>query len=151
MIRGKSSTTCGTDVYQVPAVVLPQVRIADFSGKAHPHRWPALVDTGADRSVVPISACRELGLAPRGLAAPVGFNRAIPRTEVPVYYISIGLPGIGDFPLRVYGVERSNVLVGRDLLSLARCVMVLDSDRLSWQMGRQTILSKALLAVLRFT
>lgn len=146
MMPRRLSRACGADTYATPAPVALDVSIADLAGNAHPRLWPGLVDTGADRTVVPIEACRDLQLAPRDWGMPRGFDPASRRRRFPKYYVRIGVGGVGDVPLAAYGVERQDVLLGRDFLSAL--VLVIDFDRGVWQLRRPGLWTRSALRLL---
>ena len=146
MIRERLSTTCGNDNYSVPAPVVNGLSISDLTGNRHPESWPGLVDTGAGATVVPISVCEDLKLAPRDLQRPHGFDRQAPRRDIPRYYVKVGLEGIGQFTLLAYAVQRSNVLLGRDFLS--GLLLLVDSDSSRWQLGRASPWTKLILPLI---
>jgi hypothetical protein len=104
------------------------------------------VDTGADRSVLPIQAYYDLELAPRDWGVPRGFDPDSPRRRIPKYYVRVGVGGIGDVPLVAYGVERNSVLLGRDFLSAM--VLVIDFDRGVWQLRRPGVWTRSVLRLL---
>jgi hypothetical protein len=146
MIGGRLSRECGTDILATPAIVVMGVRISDLAGNRHPEGWPALVDTGADRTVIPLSVCQDLKLAPRDRGWPRGFDRQAPRRATDKYYVRIGVGGAGEAALMVYAVQRSSVLLGRDFL--AGRVLLMDGQASKWQMGRPGFWMKMILRVL---
>lgn len=148
MIRQELSTICGPDTYSLPAAVVNGIAISDLAGNAHPLDWPGLVDTGADRTVVPVQVCRDLGLAPRDSRTPRGYDRRPSAQPIPLYYIRLHLEELGDIPLLSYGIRRPNVLLGRDFLS--GLVFLLDAGASRWQLGQHTVLSRVLSSLLRF-
>ncbi|MFH1740229.1 MAG: hypothetical protein ABIH23_14570 [bacterium] len=108
--------------------------------------WPGLADTGASRTIVPLLACHELNLAPRDWRRPSGFDPQSPRRPIPLYYVRIGIAGIGDMPLHAYAVERSNILLGRDFLS--DLVLLIDGRSSTWQLGRSSVVTRSLARLL---
>lgn len=146
MIKARLATVCGTDSFLIPAPVVSGIRISDLEGATHPYSWDGLVDTGADRTAIPLAVCRDLGLAPRSWGRPRGFDRQAEPRRLPLYYIRAGIEGGGDSLLLAYGVERSSVLLGRDFLF--GLVLLIDNVNSRWQAGRPTLLTKLALTFL---
>lgn len=146
MIQRPLSMRCGSEMHNNALVVIEGVAVADMHGKAHPAKWDALIDTGADRSVVPMSACHDLGLSPHEWRSPAGFDPAAPRPKRPLYYVSVLVPGIEPAELSVYGVDRSCILLGMDFLS--KLVLAVDSRTQTAQLGKTSILKSSLLRLL---
>ena len=140
MIHGKLCKTCGACVYNEPAVVVGGIRVCDLTGNEHPEQWSGVIDTGADRTVVPLTICEGLGLSPSDKRRPSGFDPQAPLRDIPLYYVRVRVGGMGDVKLLVYGVPRSNLLLGRDFLRGS--VLLVDNKRLFWQVGQHGIRSK---------
>lgn len=88
-------------------IARPLLFIALIYGKS---RLPcyALVDSGADRSVFPLSFALELGLSPFvGPSEPIG---GLGSSNVPTYFcdLVVELPGLTNFPLRAGFTEGLN-------------------------------------------
>ena len=83
MIRQPLSLRFDDENLSYGAVVLRNIRVTSMSGSAHPTPWDALVDSGAGRSVVPLSLCKELGLSPFDLRKPFGFDLLHPALPGP--------------------------------------------------------------------
>ena len=130
-------------------IVLEAVLISDLGGNTHSRKWPALVDTGADRSVVPLVACQELGLRARAYGRPRGFNPQTERPLVPEYYVTVEVPCLGESLVLAYGVQRSSVIIGRDLLHGLGSVLLMDNKAMNWQIRRQDGWTRVLLRLLR--
>lgn len=96
--------------------MLSDVIVRDLQNQPHPTQWHAKVDTGADRSAIPVQICHDLGLVPRCFEPVSGFSRSAPPPQVPVYYLTVEVPGFSPITLRVYGVQRQSILLGRDFL-----------------------------------
>jgi len=143
MIRDKLGTICGWDRFAFPAPVVQRISLTDLAGNAHPIRWPGLLDTGAERSAVPLEVCKELRLAPRDWRSPRGFDREATPRRTPLYYLCLLPNGLPRATLLVYGVPRTNVLLGRDFL--ANLIMIVDGPRGRLRIGRSTILSRILI------
>jgi hypothetical protein len=75
-----------------------------------------LVDTAADRTVVPLSFLHQLKLRPVGQGRAQGFGTAV--FVVDIYCLRVVVPTVCD--LIVYPIEHANepfILVGRDVLN----------------------------------
>lgn len=140
MIRTRLSSTCGAETCDPPAPVVNAITISDLTGNTHPELWDGLVDTGANRSVVPLSVCRDLGLSPRRYRRPRGFDPEAATRSVPVFYVRLGVKGLGDTAVMAYGLRYSNVLLGRDFLT--DLVLLLDGGRRDFALGRHGFCSR---------
>src|SRR5258708_4523092 len=84
--------------------------------------FPALLDTAADRTVLPDSLVKTLGLVQTETIQAGGFGGA--TYMLPVYAVLLGLH---DMPLRLHFVaahaEESWVLLGRDVLNSYRVLL----------------------------
>jgi hypothetical protein len=147
MISDTLSNECGPSRYNIPAPVIRNVLVSDLAGNRHPEPWEGLIDTGADRSIIPITICQELHLAPRDFRCPRGFDPDASTRVLPRYYVRVNVANLGEFTLLVYGVRRSNVLLGRDFLS--ELVLLLDSSKDHYTLGRHTFCSNLIVAILR--
>ena len=111
--------------YDPPAPVV-RVRIANLATPSrHVSDVAALIDSGADMSVVPARVARQIALVPKGIVQVRGYREeeAEPRPE---YFVRISyerhvveLPVVGD--------ECTEVLLGRDFLG--HLVIRLDGPR----------------------
>lgn len=82
---------------------------------------PALVDTGAARTVVPVAFLRQLKLRPVAQARAQGFGTA--SFVVDVYELRLVIPTVCDLVIRP--IEHANepqILLGRDVLNRLRFV-----------------------------
>jgi len=129
-----------------PAPLLSGLVIADLAGGDHPDRYVGMIDTGADRTVVPLRACQDLSLTPRDWKSPGGFDPIAPKRKIPLYYVTIRLEGVTDVPLLAYAVEQDMLLLGRDFL--AGLVFVSDGALSEFVLGRHGMLSKWFLKML---
>jgi predicted aspartyl protease len=136
MNKGKLSAVCGEYVYSTSAVVINNISLSDLAGNEHHRQWSGVVDTGAGRSVVPLTVCEELGLSPCDKRRPIGFDSQVPRREVPLYYVKLYV-----------GIARSNLLLGRDFLH--GLVLLMDNDRSHYQLGRHSHWSRLICGLLR--
>jgi hypothetical protein len=94
--------------------------------------FPAQLDTAADRTVLPESLVKSLGLPQVGTMKLAGFGGA--TYTLPVYVVLLGLH---DLPIRPFKVaahtEESWVLLGRDVLNSYR--VLLDGPKLALEIG----------------
>lgn len=139
--------SCGRAIYTNPAPVIRRAFLADLSGNRHPLNWSGVIDTGADFSVVPVSACQDLGLTPRDWSRPRGFDHREVRDRVPIYYVRIQIDNVGDFCSKAYGVQRDTLLIGRDLL--VHLAFVFDGKATRFQVGQHSFWTKSAFRVLR--
>jgi len=130
VIRGTLLSKCGSEAYRNPAPVVSGIEIGDLLGNTLPLLWDGLFDTGADRTVVPHKVCRQLKMIPHDWTRPRGFDPESPTREIPRYYVRLRIPGIGETDLLAFGVDRSNVLLGRDFLNCK--FFVIDGDTRRW-------------------
>ena len=146
MIRRPLSSRCGANEYRNPALVLENIAVSDMGGRLHQRNWDALVDTGADRSVVPISVCHDLGLSPFEWFFPMGFDRTVRPVRRPLYHLRILVQGIRPAELAVYGIERGNILLGRDFLK--GVLLAVDGRTQVGQIGQCNVFKSALMRLL---
>jgi hypothetical protein len=146
MIKAALSVTCGADTLSPPGPVVSGIVMGDLTGHLHPQTWAGLIDTGADRTVVPLAICRDLALSPRDMRSPHGFDPDAPSKKVPRYYLCIRVPGVQALSLLVYATNRRTVLLGRDFL--AKLVFILDSPSARFAIGEPGYLNSFLLRTL---
>jgi hypothetical protein len=93
---------------------------------------PAQLDTAADRTVLPESLVKTLGLPQVGNMKLGGFGGAV--HTLPVYAVMLG---VHDLPIQTLKVashsEESWILLGRDVLNAYR--VVLDGPNLALEIG----------------
>jgi len=83
---------------------------------------PALVDSGADKTVVPQSLIEELALAQAGLVEAAGLNQI--GVLMPVYVVQIGIRDTSPVVVEVIGaLGEQHVLLGRDVLNRHRVTL----------------------------
>lgn len=126
--------------------VVSGVRISDLEGKFDAREWDALIDTGADISVVPLESCQALGLNPRCSYRTAGFDGRVPARETPAYYVRVGLPGVEPVCVCALGVARRSVLLGRDFL--CDVIFTMNSRRSRFALGRWSALRGVVLDLL---
>ena len=88
---------------------------------------PAQIDSGADRTVLPLSIAKAMNLEPIGNVLIGGFGGTI--TAIPTYAVLLGVHTLPERLIEVIAhAEESWVLLGRDVLNGLR--IVLDGPRL---------------------
>jgi len=147
MISDRLSNECGSSRYNIAAPVIRRVLVSDLVGNRHPELWDSLIDTGAGRSVIPITICQQLQLVPRAFRRPRGFDTDAPIRELPCYYVRVNIKNIGEFTLFAYGARRSNIILGRDFLS--ELVLLFDPSKDHYTLGKHTFWSNLILPILR--
>jgi hypothetical protein len=100
--------------YEPPAPVV-RVRIANLASPARQvGDVEALIDSGADMTVVPAQLAQQIALLPRGIVQVQGYRDREPEPR-PEYFVRI-THGSGGVELPVVGDECQEVLLGRDFL-----------------------------------
>lgn len=111
-----------------PPAPFAYVTAASPDGSAGPGEWPAQLDTGADRTVVPLQLARDLGLAETGLLRLEGLGGH--PTAAPLFVVRLGVRGLVPALVEVVAVSgEPHILLGRDVLNRHR--VVLDGPRLA--------------------
>jgi hypothetical protein len=146
MFKAPFSIRLGSDLQVTPAPIIERVTLSDEVGNQHPSEWPGLIDTGADRSAVPISACHYLRLLPHNFKNVRGFDPSQPAVNRPLYMVRLHVGGLQPVPLLAYGVERQTILLGRDFLS--KFTLVIDGPSSSFMIGQPRPLTRHLLRFL---
>jgi len=85
-------------------------------------QWPAQLDTGADRTIIPLETVREIGLEQMGEAELGGLGALVLR--LPAYVVSLSVHDGEPVLLQVYAADMENhVLLGRDVLNRFRITL----------------------------
>jgi hypothetical protein len=93
---------------------------------------PALLDTAADRSVVPAKWAEELGLVPMRLLPVGGLGGHV--AQIPTFLVQLTLREGPIIDLEILGVDAEpHLLLGRDALNYFR--ILLDGPRLALEIG----------------
>ncbi len=138
MLRGPLTTRSGQDKYAYGAPVLKGITVCDLLGQPHPESWDAVVDTGADRSVVPLQVCQTLKLPVRFIANAKGADRSESYRNRPLYLVRLVAPGMGDVTVTAWGLDRGNVLLGRDVLTKLQLLFLFDGYASRWGLHHST-------------
>ena len=88
------------------------------------------LDTGADLSVIPERLVAQLALTARGHVWARGYDGTF--SQRPVYYVRLNLEGHELAAVRCIAADRSNVLVGRNVLN--RFIITLDGRNLRFDL-----------------
>jgi predicted aspartyl protease len=98
-----------------PAAPVIGVLLGDSDGQPPTLPVEAQLDTGADRTVVPLDAVNRLGLQQVrvGQAVVAGGGLVV----FAIYEVAIRLPGVMDFILEVAAGDEPHILLGRDVLN----------------------------------
>ena len=135
MINKSLDLVFGKRQYNHPAPIINKIEIGDLSGHRIPELFDALVDTGADCTVVPLSVCTALYPKTREYVRAFGYDGVLKIT--PVYWLTIYAKGIEDISIKALGVDgRETVLLGRDFLQ--QQLFVVDNKSSKWCLLRGT-------------
>lgn len=106
----------------VPPAPYVHVVLGRPDGSASSRPVPALVDSGADRTVIPIALVEELVLPQAGTIEVAGLNQV--GSMMPVYVVQIAIGDLPPVTMAVIGaMGEQYVLLGRDLLNNHRVVL----------------------------
>jgi predicted aspartyl protease len=128
MVSKSLRLVCGARHYKHPAPIIDKVEIGDLFGHRLPETLDALVDTGADRTVVPLGACAALNLQVAGYVDSFGYDGIMKKT--PVYWVTIYAKGVTDISIKALGVGRDTILLGRDFLQ--QKIFIVDNKPSKW-------------------
>ncbi len=110
-----------------PPAPFVYVRVLTRDGARRSSEWPAQIDTGADRTVVPQELIEELKATPDGEYPVMGLARV--RIQLPSFFLHVVVHDRA--PLEIDAVaspDEPHVLLGRDVLNHYR--ILLDGPRL---------------------
>ena len=106
-------------IFQPPA---PAVDLLLGSPRAVPdHPVRALLDSGADLTVIPEAMARDLSLVRVDVVAVFGVGQEALRSNI--YVLSVLVPEMPVINLRVLSWSRPYALIGRDVLNRVRIVL----------------------------
>lgn len=105
-----------------PPAPLVHVVVRRADGGAVSQPIPALVDSGADRTVIPLALAEELALPQAGIIELAGLNQTV--STLPIHVVQLS---IGDLPAAIVEVlaaaGEQYALLGRDALNRYRFVL----------------------------
>jgi hypothetical protein len=109
------------NIYSAPAPILADVTVNHLNGVKCSPGWPALIDSGADKTIVPSQAALHLGLKvvadvmDRTFTFTILGSNPIQSTAL---YVQLSHPDFGTTkPLSVAHMNRPNIIMGRDFLN----------------------------------
>ena len=128
-----------------PAIVIPGVTVW-HPGGGH-QTADALVDTGAERSVVAEHIAKSLRLREIGYGVGVSYSGA--RSEHPIVLCGIEIPGLGRIPATPFSVairavvgakavNQDAVVIGLDCLNTLKPLLTAEFREIRWMIGRST-------------
>jgi hypothetical protein len=123
--------------YKVKAPLLEDVEVKNLALDRSSPGWSTLIDTGAERTLIPLASLDYLGL--KGTVGkvmtavwPNGVRTNIPSVYVMVFHKDLGLIG----PLLAGCVKRDSIILGRD--SIAKALFVMDSVKSRFLVSKGT-------------
>ena len=143
MTAGKLTDTVGTEKRDPPCIVLSALSVENHYGKGSNRPWDGLVDSGADRTVIPETLIAELGLKELDRIWVRGYDGA--RAQRPVYYCKLVVAGLGTIGVRPLASKRDYVLLGRDFLcSLGGLILASNHASSAWYLSRSSLCRRLL-------
>ena len=105
-----------------PSAPFVHVTIFATDGSGRSSEWPAQVDCGADKTILPREVVDELGLTPGGEFAAMGLGGSV--THLPSFLIQVAIRQKD--PIRIEAAaspDEPYVLLGRDVLNNYRILL----------------------------
>ncbi|MBI3761190.1 MAG: hypothetical protein HY260_04930 [Chloroflexi bacterium] len=118
-----------SEEFDPPAPCL-EVVVGHPTDAVRTRRMVAQFDTGADISAIPESLVTELDLVFAGDLLVLGYDSVPAR--VPMYYLGVELADVRLSPVKFIAADRSNVLIGRDVLQ--HFVLTLDGKAATFEL-----------------
>jgi hypothetical protein len=104
-----------------PPAPFVYVTMSGIDGTTSEKRIPAQVDSGADRTVIPLAVANELGLLKVRDLLIGGFGGS--SIALPTFLIQLRVHDFAPLQIEVIGApDESFALLGRDVLNLYRCL-----------------------------
>jgi hypothetical protein len=98
------------------------VILGRVDGEGDQFELPALVDSGADRTVIPVFIAEELSLEQSGTFAAAGLGSALQRLQS--YFVQLGIRDLSPRPTEVVAITGEDyVILGRDVLNRYRVIL----------------------------
>lgn len=73
------------------------------------------IDTGAELTAIPIDLALRLKMITIGMVRVKSFDKGKESNLYPKYFVQLTLPGLGSKDLEVFGCQRNDILIGRDI------------------------------------
>jgi predicted aspartyl protease len=131
IISGSMAYSIGTKILRAPAIVINGVIVGNSCGTGKQLVYPALIDTGASRTIIPIGKIHEIGIVPHDIKRLQLANGTI--TKCYIVRAQIQMPGIGYMNTNVFAMNRQYVLIGMDILM--HLYIIVDGKAAKWVMG----------------
>jgi hypothetical protein len=143
MIRGELVTKFAGRQLAHPALVIPGVTVRHPDGGQQTAE--ALVDTGAERSVVAEHIAKSLRLREIGFGVGVSYTGA--RTEHPIVLCQIEIPGLATIPATPFSVpirtavdgrvaNQDVIIIGLDCLNTLKPLLTVEYGSFQWSLER---------------
>ena len=134
----KLSSASGSSNFVLPAPMVPDVTVEDLAGNRFSPGWPALIDTGSDRTIIPQSAVAILGIR----IASLENIRILSSSEinVPTVFVALSIPNVGRVTVKAIVLNRTTILLGRDVLK--NLVFTFDGHSSTFYLGRPSLLKR---------
>ena len=150
MIRGELVKKFGGRQLAHPAMVIPGVTVLRPDGGRQ--TADALVDTGAERSVVAEHIAKSLRLREIGFGVGVSYSGA--RSEHPIVLCQIEIPGLATIPATPFSVpirtvvdgqatNQDVVVIGLDCLNTLKPLLTVEFRDVRWSLERSRISTQA--------
>lgn len=146
MIRGRLVKEFVGRQLAHPAIVIHGTTVRHHEGAGF-EIAEALVDTGAERSLVAEHIAKSLGLKEIGHGVGVSYSGA--KSEHPIVLCQFEIPGLGRIPATPFSVpmravrggqqvNQDAVVVGLDCLNTLKLLLTAEYKELRWALGRST-------------
>lgn len=142
MIEGDLSRICGMQSFERPMPVVDEVWVSVWLGgdprsdglyRRYPASTPALLDTGATRSVIPSYMGSYVRRAPHKYTSAQSCDFEPNPRPRPCWFVTLFVHGI-NVKLMAMGANRSNVILGQDFLQ--GLALLMDTTCGKWRVGR---------------
>lgn len=123
---------------EYPAAVISNVLVRATDGRVHSRGWEAVIDTGADLSILPVQLAAELRLVAISHRVRVWtYRRDEEPRDLAIYYVKLELPF--DMEVLTYAIlsPRRNILIGR--CALTRMRLTIDWPANHWRLENASL------------
>jgi predicted aspartyl protease len=122
----------GKPDYEPPMPVLEHEYVKISSPYTdQPIFYPAEIDTGADRTCIPVEAIERLDLPVRGYAEVTAYQDLSPQ-DVPIVEATISIGDLRYEQIEVLAAQRETILIGRDILNGWTLLLERKEDRFAF-------------------